>query len=332
MAAKPFARTIRGDVDPATLGVVNAHDHLIRVGAGEVYIDRDHQLDSVEKAIEEGTYFAEASKKWSPNGGTVVDMCPINCGRDLDKLAEVEAAVDGLQVIATTGFHREHVYLETQSHWVSRYSVEKIAELIIADIEEGIDRHDYSGPVVERTPYKAGCIKVATAYGKITAFERKCMEACAIASIETGAPINTHTTYGTCGLEQAQELKKMGVPADRIAIGHIQRNADVFYLQQILDEGVYLEIDGTYRIKYQPDSNRIMELRELGEKGYGDRILLGTDSGKRGYQKAYGAVTGVDFNPAVDGPRMIAEGFDPEYVHKLLMLNGQRFFTMRVEG
>ena len=70
-----------------------------------------------------------------------------------------------------------------------------------------------------------------------------------------------------------------------------------------------------------------MELRELGERGYGKRILLGTDSGKRSYQKAYGAVTGVDFNPANDGPRMLAEGFDRDYVEDLLMHNGQRFFA-----
>lgn len=324
-----YARTIGGDVDPGTLGVVNAHDHLIRVGAGEVYIDKDHQLDDVDKAIEEATYFVDASRTWTPNGGTVVDMCPANCGRDLVRLAEVVSRVEGLQVIATTGFHREHVYLETQSHWVSRLTVDQIAELIIADVVEGIDRHDYSGPIVERTPYKAGCIKVATAYGMITAFERKCIEACAIAAIETGAPINTHTTAGTCGLEQAQLLTKLGVPADQIAIGHIQRNADVFALAQILDEGVYLELDGTYRLKYQPEANRIMELRELGERGYGDRLLLGTDSGKRSYQKAYGSVTGIDFNAAVDGPRMIAEGFDRAYVDQLLMTNGQRFFTMR---
>lgn len=326
-----FVRTILGDVDPTTLGVVNAHDHLIRTGAGEVYIDGDHLLDDVDKAVEEATYFVEASKKWA-SGGTIIDMCPANCGRDAELLAEVNARVPGLQIVSATGFHREHVYLETRSHWVSRYTVDEIADLLIADITEGIDRYDYSGPLVERTAHKAGVIKVATAYGKITKFERKCMEASAKASIETGCPINTHTTYGTCGLEQAEELIRMGVPADQIAIGHIQRNADVYYLQQILDTGAWLEIDGTYRIKYQPDANRIMELRELGEKGYGDRILLGTDSGKRSYQKAYGAVTGVDYNPAVDGPRMIAEGFDPEYVQDLLVNNGQRFFTFRKEA
>lgn len=79
---------------------------------------------------------------------------------------------------------------------------------------------------VERSPYKAGVIKIGTAYGKITPFEHKCMEAAAMAAIETGAPINTHTTYGTYGLEQAQTLIDMGVPAKQVAIGHIQRNAE----------------------------------------------------------------------------------------------------------
>ncbi|MDY4677954.1 MAG: hypothetical protein SO360_03725, partial [Bifidobacterium tsurumiense] len=289
-------------------------------------------LDSVPKAIEEATYFAKASKQWSDKGGTVVDMCPINCGRDLNKLAEVAKSVDGLQIIAATGFHREHVYLETQSHWINRYDVKDIAQLVIADIREGIDANDYSGPIVNRTQYKAGVIKIGTAYGKITPFEHKCMEAAALAAIETGCPINTHTTYGTCGLEQAQTLLELGVPANQIAIGHIQRNADVYYLEQILKLGVYLEIDGTNRIKYQPDSNRMMELKAFYEDGYADRILLGTDSGKRGYQKAYGATSGVDYNPAVDGPRMIDEGFDRDYVEKLLMRNAQEFFTFKKEG
>jgi phosphotriesterase-related protein len=325
-----LARTISGDLAPQELGVVNAHDHLIRVGAGEVYLDKDHQLDSVEKAVQEAGLFVKAARNWAA-AGTVVDMCPINCGRDLVKLAQVQAQVDGLQVIAATGFHRQHVYLETQSHWVSRYTVDQIAELIVADITCGIDANDYSGPIVARTPFKAGVIKVATAYGMITPFERKCLEAAALASIETGCPINTHTTAGTCGLEQAKALIEAGVAPDKIAIGHIQRNADVFHLAEILDLGVYLEIDGTTRIKYQPDSNRVMELRELGRRGYGERIILGTDSGKRSYQKAYGATSGVDHDPAVFAPRLLKEGFDRGYVEKLLMANGQRFFAF-VEG
>jgi len=321
-----FVRTILGDVEPSTLGVVNAHDHLIRTGAGEVYLDPDHLLDNVDKAVEEASYFVEAAKQWA-TGGTVIDMCPANCGRDAAMLAEVNARVPGLQIVAATGFHREHVYLETKNHWVTRYSVDQIAELLIADITEGIDNHDYSGPIVERTQHKAGVIKVATAYGKITHWEEKTLQAAAIASIETGAPINTHTTSGTCALEQAQRLLKAGVAPDKIAIGHVQRNADVWYLAQITELGCYLELDGTYRIKYLPDCSRVMLVRELEKLGFGKQIILGTDSGKRSYQRAYGSVTGIDFDPAVFGPRLLSEGVDKTYVEDLLVHNGQRFFT-----
>src|SRR5262245_5893431 len=98
----PFVRTILGDVAPTSLGVVNAHDHLIRTGAGEVYLEPDHLLDDVDKAIEEATHFVNASRQWAP-GGTVVDMCPVDCGRDVDKLAEVSARVPGLHIVAATG-------------------------------------------------------------------------------------------------------------------------------------------------------------------------------------------------------------------------------------
>ena len=319
-----FVRTISGDVAADSLGVVNCHDHLIRTGAGEVYLDSDHLLDDVDKAVEEATYFVDASKRWA-DGGTVIDMTPANCGRDVLKLAEVVERVPGLQVVSATGFHREHVYLETRTHWVARYTVRQIADLIIADIEEGIDAYDYSGPLVSRTKHKAGVIKFASAYGTITPWEAKTFEAAAIASKETGCPINTHTTAGTVALEQAQRFLKLGVPPERIAIGHVQRNADVWYLSQITKLGCYLELDGTYRIKYRADSDRVTLVRELGRLGYGKQLLLGTDSGKKSYQKAYGAVTGVDFDPAVFAPRLLDEGVDPEYVDDLLKNNAQRF-------
>lgn len=321
-----FARTILGDVPAEVLGVVNCHDHLIRVGAGEVYLDPDHSLADVGKAVEEAGYFVKAAKAWAASG-TVVDMCPANCGRDIHKLVEVNQATPDLHVIAATGFHREHVYLETTSHWVNRYSVNQIADLLIADIESGIDAHDYSGPIVDRTQYRAGVIKFASAYGKITDWEEKTLRAAAIASIKTGCPINTHTTAGTVALEQAERLIALGVPAERIAIGHVQRNADVWYLSQITKLGCYLELDGTYRIKYLPDSSRVHLVKELGKLGFGQQLLLGTDSGKKSYQKAYGAVNGVDFDPAVFGPRLLDEGFERSYVNDLLMNNAQRFFV-----
>ena len=109
-----IVRTIHGDVDPSTLGVVNAHDHLIRVGAGEVYIDPDHLLVDEDKAVQEATSFVEASKRFA-SSATIVDMCPASSGRGVLTLRDVVDRVPDLQVIQTTGFHQQKVYLEGYS-------------------------------------------------------------------------------------------------------------------------------------------------------------------------------------------------------------------------
>ena len=322
-----IVRTIHGDVDPATLGVVNAHDHLIRVGAGEVYIDPDHLLIDEDKAAQEATYFVEASKRFAPSA-TIVDMCPASSGRGVLKLRRVVDRVPGLQVIQATGFHQQKVYLEWRQSWVNQYTVTEIADLLIADVVEGVDANDYMGPLVKRTDIKAGCIKWATAYGRITDWEVKTGKAVAIASKETGAPINTHVTAGTCGPEQARFLIEQGVAPEKIAIGHIQRNWDPWIHEQIVSAGAYVELDGTNRIKYVPDNARVNLIKTLKEKGYGKQVLLGTDSGKASYQKVYGSVSGIDYDPAVFCPRLIDdEGVDPDYVQDLLVDNAAAFFA-----
>ena len=322
-----IVRTINGDVTPQEIGVVNAHDHLIRVGAGEVYIDPDHLLDDVDKAAQEASYFVEASKRWTPTA-TIVDMCPASSGRGILKTLDVVAKTPGLHVVQATGFHQQKVYLEWRQSWVNQYTITEIADLLIADIVEGIDEFDYKGPIVRRTSARAGVIKWATAYGKITEWEQKTGKAVAIASRETGAPINTHVTAGTCGPEQARFLLDEGVSPEKIAIGHIQRNWDPWVHEQITKLGCYVELDGTNRIKYVPDNARVDLIRALKDRGYGGQILLGTDSGKASYQKVYGSVSGIDYDPAVFCPRLVEdEGFDEGYVEDLLVNNAARFFA-----
>ena len=91
-----------------------------------------------------------------------------------------------LQVIQTTGFHQQKVYLEWRQSWVNQYTVTEIADLLIADVVEGVDANDYMGPLVKRTDIKAGIIKWTTAYGKITDWEVKTGKAMAITSKKTG--------------------------------------------------------------------------------------------------------------------------------------------------
>lgn len=317
-----FVRTIKGDIDPGELGRTSAHDHLIRVGGGEVLAGGpDMDLSSVDRAIEEAGFFVAAG------GRAIIDMCPIDMGRSIERLIAVADAVPRLHIVAATGFHKGSLYAETAAHWLSRYTVRQVADLVIADIEEGVDFHDYSGPIVRRSPACAGVIKVATGYGAISPLERTCLEAAAIASIETGCPINTHTEHGTVALEQAQFLIALGVPAERITLGHVQRNPDLWYHRKLCDLGCNLMYDGGNRVKYLPDSSRVELIRGMIQHGYADRITLGTDSGRRSYQRAYGATTGIDYDLAVFGPRLIDEGVAPEIVEAFFVQNPARIFA-----
>jgi hypothetical protein len=52
-------------------------------------------------------------------------------------------------------------------------------------------------------------------------------------------------------------------------------------------------------------------IKDMVAAGFADRITLGTDSGKRSYQKAYGAGSGIDYDLTITKPRLVEEGLDP---------------------
>jgi len=316
-----IVRTILGDIAPGQLGATDAHEHLIRTGGGEVaHGGEDMRLPSVEKAVEEAKSFLAAG------GKTIVDTAPCTLGRDIGKLLEVNAQVD-VHIIASTGFQEGLLY-DNVVHWAARYTVEQVAELLVADIEEGIDLHDYMGPIVRRSNARAGAIKIGTGYGVISPFEQKIIHAAALAQRETGAVINTHTREGTMALEQAQLLMSHGVPAERIMLGHVQRNPDLWYHKKIAALGCSFMYDGGYRVKYYPDSTRVELIRGMIKAGYQKQITLGCDAGKKSYQKAYGAGTGFDYDLTVFVPRLREEGVPEDAIEDMLVNNPARLFAI----
>src|SRR5690606_15875218 len=113
----------------------------------------------------------------------------------------------------------------------------------------GIDKYDYSGPVTERTPYKAGVIKLATGDGLITPHQEKIFRAVVNAHIETGAPVLTHTNAGQLALEQVELFEKLGANPEHVVISHVDRRNDVEYHRALLQRGVRLEYDSAFRWK-----------------------------------------------------------------------------------
>lgn len=311
--------TVLGAIKPEDIGFTNYHDHLITIGGGEEKADRDLRLDRVDYAIDAMVKFKAAG------GRTLVDMNPIDCGRQVEMLRDISEQ-SGVNIISCTGFQRS-VYYDAE-HWVNKYSVGEVAELIEKEITEGIEINNYNGPIVRRSKAKAGVIKFATHYNRIMPMELRALEAACIASVKTGAPISTHTERGTMGLEAIDLVEKFGVDPRRVTLGHVDRNPDLAYHKKMAARGVTLGYDGPSRAKYWPDSVLIQLIKDMCSAGYADNIMLGGDNGRASMWPQYNGGYGHNYIIEKFVPRMLEEGVSQEDVDKIVIYNPMRQFTI----
>jgi 5-phospho-D-xylono-1,4-lactonase len=277
-----FARTVLGDVETEELGVVYAHEHLVIHGGRPVQLFPDFELADVDKAV------AELAPVQALGLRTVVDAMPADCGRDVLMLADV-ARRSGVHVIAPSGVHHERYYHDR--HWSARLSADRLADLFVADIEEGIDELDYNGPVVRRTEHRAGVMKVAGSEGGPSSRDERIFAAAALAQVRTGCPILTHCEGGTGALEQVEVLVRHGADAAHIVLSHVDKVVDRNYMRDIAATGARVEYDQGFRWGDHP--NGTLQLIEwAAEDGVLGHITLGLDAARQGYWTEYGGSPG----------------------------------------
>ena len=311
-------KTIRGEITADQLGFVDIHEHLWKSGGMEVIEDKDFGIESIEKSREELKSFIAAG------GNTIVDMQPLGLGRGVQELLEISEGLD-CNVIAVTGFHKGSLY--DKSHFVHRYSSEEIEEIILSEVVEGIEINDFAGPIIKRSAVKPGLIKAGTSYYKVTALEDKLLRIVARVSLKTGIPINTHTQMGTMALEQIKIFKEEGVSPEKICIGHLDRNADPYYHELVLQEGVFVQYDCVARIKYHPVSDTVDIIKRMAELGYADKMMIGGDWGRNSYLKAYNGAPGLEFIPKHFPQILLDYGVDQNVVEKMFYKNPMEFLA-----
>ena len=151
-----FVRTVLGDVDPGELGVTYAHEHLVIDGGRPVELSPDFLLADVDRMADR----ADRCRRRGPADGDRRDARRL---RPEPGEARRAVARTGVRIVAATGLHHERFY--APSHWSTRASEDELADLFVADVEEGIDERDYGGPIVRRTDVRAGIVKVAGSEG-----------------------------------------------------------------------------------------------------------------------------------------------------------------------
>lgn len=279
-----FVRTVLGDVPAEALGVCYAHEHVIISASFTTAQSPDFLLDDADRAARELAEFHTAG------GRAMIDSMPCDAGRDVRKLAEVSRR-SGVHLVAPTGLHLAKYY--DPGHWGRFYTEDQLAELFVQEIETGIDAHDYNGPLVARTPHRAGVIKVATETAW-TAREETLFAAAAQAHRRTGCPILTHTEQGTLAIEQVERLSRLGVDLRHVCISHADRKPDLGLHRELLRSGVRVEYDSAFRWK-SGQGNPTADLVLALAPEFPGQIMLGMDAARRGYWREYGGRPGLAF-------------------------------------
>lgn len=327
-----FIRTLNGDIKPEELGFTYSHEHIVCRPA--YWAERgadDLLLDDPEKSKLDVLDFK------SHGGQSIVDATAIDYGRDVPAVQQIMEET-GIRIIGTAGFNKSFLWdasikeelkpligsYRTYYEWIENTSINKLAEFVIREVEEGL----------EGTLFRAGQVKFGTGYNRITPLEEKTLRAVARAHHETKAPIHSHTEVGTMALEQIELLKSENIELGYLSLGHMDRNPDPYYHEQVARTGAFLSFDGIAKIKYAPESTRIHLILELVRKGYADQILISGDTARKTYYKHYDYGPGLEYIIAKWVPRFIDEanraGFDgQELIHRFFVKNPAKCFTFK---
>lgn len=303
-------RTVGGDLPSDMAGPTYAHEHLI-IDSPLVAESMPHiHLPSIDEAV------AEVRQCIATGVRTMVDAMPAASGRDPDRLGRV-SVLSGMRVVASTGLHTSRYYESVP--WTEEETPDQLAVRFVADVEEGIDAHDYRGETVERTDVRAGVVKAGTLTERLSPRDERLFEAVAITARSTGVPVLTHTEGGSGGPAQIELLNRLGVPLDRVALSHTDKVSDLGYHQAMLETGVFLCYD--QGLRQREDTLALVD--EVVSLGFVDQVLMGTDGARRSLWSTLGGSPGL--SSLYETARA---SFDVEVVHRVFVANPARYLTL----
>ena len=300
-------RTVLGDIDPAGLGVCDAHDHLFFASK----LLPGQELDDPDAAERELIAFKTAG------GSALAQWTPFGLNRRTAELSRLSRET-GIHLVAATGLHRAEHYPALDG------VIDRLAEVFVADLTEGTQPAE--DPAEPRTGPKAGLIKVAGAFHTVDAHARLTMTAAAAAHHATGATIAVHLELGTAALEVASLLcDDLEVPPDRVILGHLNRNPDQRLQREIAETGVFLGFDGPSRANHATDWRLPESLEALVETGHAGQILLGGDTTTAAARASSGGGPGIPYLLTTLRPRL-TKLLGEEVVSGMLVANPARAF------
>lgn len=254
--------TVTGPIDSSELGVTLMHEHILIANPTMCRICPDwyERTPFIAYAVQ----MINRAKKHGLK--TIVDMTAFQLGRDVSVLKEVAEKAE-INIIACTGYYwYEDVCLIDKSE-------EFLAEIIIRDIEKGM----------EGSGIKPAVIKACTDRWGFSEFNLRYLKAAAIASKATGLPISTHTNshFGKQGIGQLDEFEKMGVDLNNVLIGHMGDMDDIEYVTAVAERAGFIGLDRFGLDTHYKSNITSVQRAELAKKlidtGYLDKLTFSHD-------------------------------------------------------
>ena len=286
-------------------GYTLMHEHMTIDLSGQ-----KHNLDCKVDCIDEIT--KEMKKLYSKGVRNIVEVTNRGMGRNVKNIVKISKE-SGINFICSTGFYKEPFLPD----YVYEMDKEEIAELLINDIEIGIDG----------TGIKAQLLgEIGTSKDHMTKEEKKIFESIVIAHKKTGVPISTHTTLGTNALGQIEFFEKNNVDLSKVNIGHVDLSGDIQYIIEILSKGVYISFDTIGKNNYLLDSKRVEMLKILQDMNLLNKVFLSQDISRKSNMEFMG---GIGYSYIFDSfiPMLKEKGITDESLDLMLHKNPMNFFN-----
>jgi len=305
--------TVTGSVDPAKLGSILPHEHIM-VDFGGAAVAGPHRYDADDVFAFSLPHLRSAKEAGL---STLIECTPAFLGRDVQLLKRLSLA-SGLRIITNTGYYGagNDKYIPESAY---QENAEQIAARWIAEWENGIDKTDI----------RPGFIKTAFDRGPPSAIDLKLFQAAALAHLKTGLPIATHTGGNLEAVAaQIAILKQNAIPPVSWIWVHAQNVESFEDLLPALEFGSWISLDGVRKKTLQKHIDLIVAAKTAG---YLSQILVSHDAGWYRVGETDGGPDKFrDYSMVHETllPRLKTAGLTTEQIQKLHTANPQRAFSI----
>jgi phosphotriesterase-related protein len=336
--------TVRGPVDSSELGVTMTHEHIFndvtswfqpttsrgwdpedlaaRPVTTDLLWDLKHDpfanrdnciLDDEEVAV------AEVARYAALGGATIIDATGMGTGRDLARLCRVSERT-GVTIIAGTGFYLD----AAQPADVKGLAAEQIAEIIVRDVEQGVDG------------VRPGILGEIGVGAEFTPAEQASLRGAFLAQRHTGLPVQVHLpAWFRRGDEVLDIAEEHGVDPGRVVLCHMGPSGDdLVYQERLLRRGAYVQYDmigmevfyADQGVQCPSDEQNAVWLCRLAERGHLSRLLVSQDVFLKSLLRHYGG-PGYGHILQYFVPRLLRLGMTEHDIDHLLVDNPRALFT-----